>query len=346
MQHRAEGGTAMPDSLFSDEQEELARQFVADLVPNQRLAMPFVVKEKSLGAFRNKPGQFLNLTLGDKTGEIKGRAWDNAAELDAQLAPGTVALVTGSVEEYQGQKQVIVKSARPLTDAEYDPADFVPSSKRPREEMLAQLRGDLDLVVDPYLEALVRAFFDDEEFLEVFARAPGAKSLHHSFVGGLMEHTLAVVEVLKCARQIHSELNLDLLTAGGLLHDIGKIWELGGQLATEYTDEGQLLGHIVMTDRAVTAQIRALEGFPEDLATQLTHMLLSHHGEREFGAPIVPATLEACALHYADNLDAHVQGFKQVIAQASGSGHWSEYHRLYERRLFLGRRDAPDTQST
>jgi 3'-5' exoribonuclease len=341
----ADGGTVMNDSLFPDEPEEVERQFVADLVPNQRLAMPFVVKEKSLGAFRNKPGQFLNLTLADKSGEVKARAWDNALELDGQLSLGSVALVTGHVEEYQGQKQVIVKSVRPLGEDEFDPADFVPSSKRPREEMLAQLREDLDLVVDPHLSALVRSFFEDEAFRDDFARAPGAKSLHHSFVGGLMEHTLAVVEVLKCARAIHAELNLDLLIVGGLLHDIGKIWELGGRLTTEYTDEGQLLGHVVITDRKVNERIRELDGFPEDLATQLTHMLLSHHGEREYGAPIVPATLEACALHYADNLDAHLQGFKQVIAQASGQGNWSEYHRLYERRLFLGRRDSPDSQS-
>ena len=335
----------MSDTLFSDEPEELERQFVVDLVPNQRLAMPFVVKEKSLGAFRNKPGQFLNLVLGDKTGDIKGRAWDNALELDTQLGLGAVAEVSGSVEEFQGQKQLIVKSATVDDQTKYDPADFVPSSKRPREEMLAQLRGDLDLVVNPHLETLVRAFFDDEGFLEIFSRAPGAKSLHHSFVGGLMEHTLAVVEVLKCARHIHPELNLDLLIVGGLLHDIGKMQELGGKLATEYTDEGQLLGHVIITDREVTEKIRAIPDFPADLAIELTHMLLSHHGEREFGAPIVPATLEACALHYADNLDAHVQGFKQVIAQASGPGNWSEYHRLYERRLFLGRRDAPDAQS-
>jgi 3'-5' exoribonuclease len=326
----------MNDTLFDEEEPVAQKPFVADLVPNQKVSAAFVVKEKSLTAFRNKPGQYLGLVLSDKTGDIKARAWDNAAELDSILRTGSVALIDGHVEEYQGHKQLIVRGVKALTQDEFDPADFVPASRRPREEMLAQLRADIDAVTDPCLSALLRAFFEDAEFLSTFSRAPGAKSLHHSFVGGLLEHTLAVTELLKCAKSIHSELSLNLLISGGLLHDIGKIWELGGEFATDYTDVGQLQGHVVLTDRAVTAVIREIPDFPPDLEVALTHMLLSHHGQREFGAPIVPATLEACALHYADNLDAHVQGFKQVIAGTSTEGNWSEYHRLYERRIFVG----------
>lgn len=339
----------MNDTLFSED-EVVERTFVADLAPNQRVNMAFAIKEKSLAPFRNKPGQFLNLVLADRTGDIKGRAWDNAAEIDATLVVGSVAQIQGHVEEYQGQRQLIVKAAHALSEGQYDPADFVPASKRPREEMLAQLQADIDTIVDPHLEALVRSFFEDEEFLDAFQFAPGAKSLHHSFVSGLMEHTLAVVEVCKCAAALHPELNRDLLLAGGLLHDIGKIWELHSNLITEYTDDGQLIGHIVLTDREVTQHIAQIDGFPAELASQLTHVLLSHHGERAYGAPVVPATLEACALHYADNLDAHIQGFKQVIAQATAqataSGNWSEYHRIYERRLYTGGKKTGDAPGT
>ncbi len=324
----------------------MEKQFVADLAVQTRVQAVFVVREQAMVPFRNKPGKFLNLTLGDRSGEIKGRAWDNAEQLAERAAVGDVVLVTGRVEEYQGQLQLIVADLVAAAPDSFDPDDLLPRSSRSREELLAALAATVAEVSNPHLRALLDLFLGDEEFCGRLVEAFGAKSLHHSYVGGLLEHTLSVVEILKCVAQLHPELDRDLLVAGGLLHDIGKLEELGGAVAVDYTDLGHFVGHTVLGDRMVTARIAQLKGFPEPMANLLSHMLLSHHGEREWGAPVVPATMEASALHYADNLDARVQGFKQVIAANRGGGaNWSEYHRSYQRAIYLGPGREPATDA-
>jgi 3'-5' exoribonuclease len=325
---------------MAHEEEPRSKQYVADLVPKTRVGSVFVARDKSLAPFRNKDGQFLNVTLADRTGEIRGRAWDRAEELNQRFGPGDVVLVEGHVEEYQGQAQLIVKELSVAEPGSYDPADLVVCSPRSRDEMLDELDGVIGSVGNPYLLALLDSVFGDEDLRRRFADAYGAKSLHHSYVGGLLEHTLAVVRILQTAAEIHPDLDRDLMVTAGLLHDIGKLEELAGEVGAEYTDLGRFVGHTVLTDRMVCARAGQIEGFPTHLRNLLTHALLSHHGEREWGAPVVPLTPEACALHYADNLDARVQGFKQVVAAGRQKGQtWSEYHRSYERSLYLGRPD-------
>jgi 3'-5' exoribonuclease len=315
----------------------MPKQFVADLVPNSRVDSTFVVRMRSFGAFRTKPGQYLNLTLADRTGEIVGRVWDNAETLAEVLTPGKIVHISGRVEEFQGKPQLIVAQAQPCRDLDIDPADYLAASRRDPMDMMDELQAVMAEVQNPYLQALLRAFFDDPQFRSRFARSAGAKTLHHSFVSGLLEHTLGVVRILKAVNESHPQLNRDLLLAGALLHDIGKIEELTTDTAIEYTDTGRLLGHTVLTDRMVQERIGLVEGFPPPLADLLMHMLLSHHGQKEYGAPIVPMTAEACALHYADNLDAHVQYFSRVVEESAGSGNrWSDYQRLFDRYIFLG----------
>ena len=314
----------------------MAKQMVNELQPNQTVDAPFVVKDKSLRTFRNKEGQYLALTIGDRTGEISARVWDNAEQVASSFKAGEVIQVQGRVEEYQGQSQIIVQRLRPLGPSEYDKADFVKASARPPAEMLQQLRENIQEIGEPNLKALCEAVFDDEEILSKFAQVPGAKALHHAYVGGLLEHTLNVTEIVKTAARLHPDLNRDLLVAAALLHDLGKIDELAGEMAIDYTDLGNFVGHVVLTDRIVNQKIAELPDFPEQLAALLTHMLLSHHGEREWGAPITPATPEACALHYADNLDARVEGYQAFRQQqADQEGQWAR-HWMFDRNIYLG----------
>jgi 3'-5' exoribonuclease len=315
----------------------MEKQSVADLAPKARVDSTFAVRSSALAPFRNKPGQYLNATLADRTGEILARVWDNAEELAPILAPGNIVRVRGRVDEYQGKPQLIVEEAETCRSSRVELADYIPASKRDPLEMMEELDAAIGEVANPHLRALLDAFFEDAEFRTRFARAAGAKSLHHAFLSGLLEHTVSVLRILLALNESHPQLDRDLLITGALLHDIGKIEELDTTTVIEYTDSGRLLGHTVMTDRMVCARISRIDGFPQQLADLLMHMLLSHHGQKEYGAPIVPMTAEACALHYADNLDAHVQHFSHVVEEGAGSGNrWSDYQRLFDRYIYIG----------
>lgn len=316
---------------------------VAELEVGERITGTYAAKSRSLASFKSKPGQYLSLTLADATGEITARMWDNAEEAAALFNEGDAVTVRAVVEEYRGQKQLVIERLKAAEQKEMDAADLVPSSKRDINQLRDRLLEIVASVTNPHLSALLNEFFGDPEFVDCFCRAAGARSLHHSHLGGLVEHTVSVIEILETVARVHPELDRDLLMAGGLLHDLGKTTELECNASIEYTDAGRLVGHTVLTDRMVNRAIDRIEGFPEELANLLTHLLLSHHGQREYGAPVLPMTAEACALHYADNLDAHVQYFGQVIAdgQAAGS-RWSDYQRLFDRYIYVGSHaDAP-----
>ncbi|MEA3402609.1 MAG: HD domain-containing protein [Armatimonadota bacterium] len=315
----------------------MASKTVNELEVGDRVVGTYAARNKSLASFRSKPGQYLSLTLADATGEIPARMWDNAEEAAALFGAGDAVTVRGVVEEYRGQKQLVIERLKRAEVEEVDRAVLVPSSSRDIEHLRQRLLETAEGVREPHLRALVDSFFGDEEFLECFCRAPGAKSLHHSYIGGLLEHTVGVIEVLEAVVRVHPELDRDVLMAGALLHDIGKVAELECSTSIEYTDQGRLVGHTVLTDRMVNRAIDEIDGFPEELANRLTHLLLSHHGQREYGAPVLPMTAEACALHYADNLDAHVQYFNQVVSDGRSAGtQWSDYQRLFERYIYVG----------
>ena len=313
------------------------KQFVSDLVVNAKVASPFLARDKSLVSFRNREGKFLSVTLGDRTGEIKAVLWDNAEQVAEGFSEGDVVAVRGAVGEYQGKLQIVLSSVEVGVEDTYDPEDMTVRSERTQRELLVWLDETVALVEHPHLRALLDSFFGDPALRRRLVQAHGARSLHHAYVGGLLEHTLSVVRLLLTVAEMHPEMSRDLLVTGGLLHDLGKLDELEGEMAAQYTDLGRFVGHTVITDRLVTARIAQIEGFSDQLANLLTHMLLSHHGEKEWGAPVEPCTMEACALHYADNLDARVQGYKRVIQQGAASDRsWSEFHRSYGREIYLG----------
>lgn len=320
----------------------MEKHFVSELEPRQGVTSAYAVRSKSLAAFRNKPGQFLNVVLGDSTGDIPGRAWDNAEALAERFDAGDIVVAKGRVDEYQGEKQLIIEDVRRAEEGEFDPSDFLPRTERDVRQLWAQLEATIDEVRREPLRDLLNRFFGDSDFAGRFTSAPGAKALHHGFLGGLLEHTVAVAEVCKRVCELHPEVDRDILITAALLHDIGKLGELETGATIEYTNVGRLAGHTVLTDRWVTEQIEAIPDFPEQLADLLRHILLSHHGQREWGAPIVPMTIEACALHYADVLDARVQQFVEITRAEAGEGKsWSGWHKLLERYIYVGARTEP-----
>lgn len=315
----------------------MPKLMVADLQPNQTVSSWFAVTEKSLVPFKNKSGSYLSLVLSDRTGSVAARAWDNAEQIAEVCRVNAVVQVTGRVDEYRGKLQLIVEDAAPCEEGTFDRAELLEGTKKDTTELLGQLLGFVAEVGNPYLRSLLESFFGEDDFLSAFAEAPGAKALHHSHVGGLLDHTVSVAKLLCTVHDLHPELDRDLLLTGALLHDVGKLGELAMGTTIDYTDLGRLVGHIVLTDRWVHERIARLEGFPAELDNKLNHILLSHHGQKEYGAPIVPMTAEACALHYADNLDAHVQYFIQAIERGGASGSsWTDYQRLFDRYLYVG----------
>lgn len=320
----------------------MPKQMICDLQPNANVSSWFAVQEKSLQPFKNKSGSFLNLRLSDRSGSIMARAWDNAEILAELCQVNTVIKVEGRVDEYRGQLQLIIEDLAPCGEDEYDKTDLLATSGKDPAELVEQLQGFVASVNQPQLRALLDAFFGDEGFLWAFAEAPGAKRQHHAHLGGLLEHTLGVARILSTVQEIHPQLDRDLLMTGALLHDVGKLEEFSTGVAIDYTDKGRLVGHIVITDRWVRERIAAIPEFPEELDNKLNHILLSHHGQKEYGAPIVPMTAEACALHYADNMDAHVQCFVQAICEGGAAGNtWTEYQRVFDRYFYIGLQTTP-----
>jgi 3'-5' exoribonuclease len=307
------------------------RPFIKNLKRGQTVEATFLVREKALT--KTKSGSpYLSLRLADRTGEIEGRIWENAPEIAALFEKNDFIKVRGEIDEFQGTLQLRILKVRKCDDAEILPDDFLPKSTREIQTMFAELQAIVSSIGHPALRRLLQAFWNDPELADRFKRAPAAKAMHHVYLGGLLEHTLAVAQLAQMIGPRYSGINQDLLLAGALLHDIGKIAELSYDRAFDYTDPGRLLGHITLTVEMIDEKIRAIPEFPEGLAIQLKHMILSHHGEYAFGSPKRPKTLEALLLHHIDDLDAKVNSFLAWIDKDKDSpSRWTSFHRLFDR---------------
>lgn len=253
----------------------------------------------------NKP--FLTATFADATGQINGVAWDNVDRLAAIIVPDTIVRIEASVSSYKGDPQLKILDARPLKASDkIDMADFMPKTPHDIDHLYRQLLQVKNSVADPMVRALLDHFFDDAAIAERFRKHPAAKRMHHAYVGGLLEHTLCVANACIALAANYPFLNRDVLVAGALLHDIGKLEEMASGITTEYTVHGQLVGHLTIGSDMIGRAAAGIKGFPQELAWQLQHLALSHHGQLEFGSPVVPVTLEALALHVADMLDAQL----------------------------------------
>ena len=269
--------------------------------------------------------------LQDKTGTIDSKIWD----------PGSIGIdefdvldyvdITGDITSFQGNLQLSIKRARKVSEGEYDPKDYLPVSEYDVEGMFVELRGYIDSIKNPYLNKLLHAFFDDAAFEKRFKFHSAAKSVHHGFVGGLLEHTLSVTRNCDFFAKNYTILNRDLLLTAAIFHDLGKLNELSTFPENDYTDAGNLLGHIVIGCEWITDEVRKIDGFPEVLANELKHCILAHHGELEFGSPKKPALVEALCLSFADNLDAKMETMKELLAGVPENNlQWQGYNRLLE----------------
>jgi 3'-5' exoribonuclease len=311
--------------------------FLRDLQPEERFIGYYVLRSKQLEPFRDPTrGYFLTLVLSDRSGQMQAHVWEGGEDVNESLVQGEMVKVDGEVEVYRERSQVRVVRIRPASPEEYDIRDMLPASKKKPAEMLASLHSFIDQIEDQHLSALVRSFYEDENFMVLFNQAPAARRIHHAYIHGLLEHTLEVLALAKTLTELYPQINADLLTTGILLHDIGKVKEYSWELDIDYTDKGRLLGHIVMADEMVTDAVQNLPDFPEEVLLSLRHMLLSHHGRYEWGSPRRPKTLEAITLHHLENLSAQVNRFTLLLENLPPGEDWTTYDRLLRRQLYGG----------
>jgi len=306
--------------------------YVGNLEPDQNITSFFLVIEKELRSTREgKP--YLRLELGDRTGSVEARMWNHFEEAAGAIARDDFVKVQARVEVYRNQKQLAVDRLRKADAEEIEPADFYAHTEANVDELWARLRELGASVTDPWLRQLLDSVLDDEAIAPLLRRAPAAKSMHHAFLGGLLEHVVSLCELCCVVAGRYPEANRDLLLTGAMLHDIGKIYELSYERSLGYTVEGQLLGHIVIASEIVGRKTKEIPGFPAELAVLVRHMILSHHGHYEFGSPKLPMFREAVMLHYLDDLDSKMGAMRGIFASENGDPNWTDRSAALERRL-------------
>jgi 3'-5' exoribonuclease len=309
-------------------------QYVGELKSGQTVKEKFVLSKKIIKD-KKDGGYYAILEFSDRTGSIDGISW--SGENLNNISVGDFVFVTGNVSEYSGRLQVVVNSISLGDDEDIDPEDFLPQYPGDIDEVLTAIHGFRAKVKNPHLRSLLDAFFDDNTFVELFRLAPAAKRVHHVYLGGLAVHTLSILRLLQNVRSVYDFLDSDILITAGILHDIGKIHEYTYKKSIDISDQGRLLGHIVIGSEMVAQRIAQISGFPDDLRLRLVHMILSHHGEVKWGSPKAPSFPEALILHYVDNLDSKMEMMRQVFEQHRGKNRqWSDYHPFLEREIYLG----------
>lgn len=320
------------------------KTFIDMIKPGQRVDDVFAAGDKQLG--HKKDGDaYLTLTLSDRSGHIKGVIWDNVEVMNRNFRTADYVAVKGSAVEYRGALQLVVQDLKRVDPAAINATDFLPATGRNVDQMLDQLIQICNSVENAHLSKLLSAFFQDKDFTDRFKTAPAAKRMHHAYLGGLLEHTLSIALLIQAIAGHYRGIDKDLLLAGGILHDIGKIHEFSYETRIDYSDEGRLLNHIVIGIEMLKDKIAGIENFPSDLALVLKHMIVSHHGTRDFGSPEPPKTLEAVILNYLDELDAKVTAIRSFMEAEDPEGSWTSYHRVLERFFFRGDPGNADKES-
>jgi 3'-5' exoribonuclease len=312
--------------------------YASDIQDNQSVDSLFLVSAKNHGVTKGGNG-YLVLKLLDRSGEIEGRVWERADDLGRGFDKNDFVRVRGQALLYQGKVQIRVQDVMKVDGNQVVTEDFLPKSSFDPDAMLEELQTILRGIKNPHLLALAEAFFADQELMHLLKRAPGAKTIHHPFLSGLLEHTLSLLKLILKVVENYRGVDVDLLLIGGFLHDIGKVYEFSYDRAVEYTDAGQLLGHLVMEVEMVNQKIASMPEFPPELAMLVKHMLVSHHGAYEFGSPKLPQTLEAVMLHSLDDLDGKIQAIQSLPDKEPGSK-WTAFHRAYGRSFY--RRSADE----
>ncbi len=305
--------------------------YLSDLQPNQTVQGTFLVSYKDVR--QKKSGEpYLSLTLTDRTGDLDAKMWDNAAEALNTFERDDFVRIKGLLQIFQNRPQLTLHKIQPVPESEVDLTDYLPASKRDRDEMFRELKGWIAGMSEPHLKHLLEAIFADEEIAQAYRTAPAAKTVHHNWIGGLIEHVLSLCTLARASATHYPHIDFDLLLTGVLLHDIGKIRELHYARSFGYTTEGQLLGHIQIGVQMVLDKLRLMPDFPPRLRDLVVHMILSHHGELEFGSPKIPMFPEALLLHLLDNMDSKMECMRALIDRDQQiTGEWTAYNSALER---------------
>ena len=309
--------------------------FVKDLKPGLEVTEFFVLRKKELKEYDRQ--RFLKLELGDRSGRIDAIVWDNLDQSYDKAQVGEIVKVKGWVTTYKEMRQLKVDKIRKAKNKEIDLVDFLPAAERDFNLLYDDFKNIVQTIKNSYLRRLLELLMEDSSLMEKFKRAPGGKLWHHARLGGLLEHTLKVVSICEKAAEMYDLVDRDVLITGALVHDIGKVNSYSAGGFFDYTDEGRFLGHIVSGDELIDRKIQKIADFPQDLALKLKHLILSHQGQLELASPVVPQTVEAIILHYADELDAQTDAFSRIIKTQKVKGkRWSDWVHLINRFIYLG----------
>jgi 3'-5' exoribonuclease len=325
----------------------MARRFVQQLQDGDSVEEVFLATDKQLRANRNG-NLYLQLELRDRSGAISARLWNAGEHLFRSFESGDFLLIKGKVQLFQGSLQMILSHLERIDTEKVDLTDFLPHTEQDVSKLLERLRAVLLKLGNPHLRALVECFLMDDQLVRDFCAAPAGIRNHHAYIGGLLEHVVTLLDGAERLLPIYPEVDRDLLLAGIFLHDIGKVRELSYGRAFAYSDEGQLVGHIVigvemLNEKVVRVPDLTGEPFPTELLLRLKHMIVSHHGTYEFGSPRLPMTPEAIALHYLDNLDAKVHSFTRDIREdRNQTSAWTPFNQSIQRRLYKGGIDGSE----
>ena len=318
-------------------------QFARSLKDKETVSSPFLVKYSAVAVGKTgKP--FMNLVLMDKSGEIEARLWEDAAQYAGQAVKDTFVRVDGKIQSYQGRLQIVINRLQILREDQVEQKDYIAEGKLDAEALYTELLGFVESMQDPFYKALAESVLkDDSDISTRLKRAPAAKTMHHAYVTGLLEHIVSITGLLdSISKHYGKKLDRDLMFLGGFFHDVAKIWELSYERVTDYTDAGKLVGHIVMGVELVDRKIRELESqegrlpgkFPEDKKLLVKHVILAHHGKLEYGSPVLPQCLEALIVHYIDDLDSKVNQIGNFIEQDQSPGRWTSLNRHHERFFY------------
>lgn len=315
---------------------------IEEFQKNQNVTSFFIVRKSELRLTKNnKP--YLHLELGDSTGRIGAKLWEQAENFDKEIHPGSIVKVQGLVELYRENKQLNIQKIRLATrEDQIQRSDFIPQIKKDIEKLWEKIQEIITSITNPDLKKLIDKIFYEDKRIEEFKTAPGGKLWHHAYSGGLCEHTLSVCEICEAMSRLYPHCNRDLLLTGALLHDIGKIDEYGYEQGfIDFTDQGRLWGHISIGAQLVRKAVEELEAessFPPELKKNIIHLILSHQGEYEHGSPVLPKTLEAIVLYYADEMDSKANAFQHIIERDTEPGkRWSKYINLIDRFIYLNK---------
>lgn len=294
-----------------------------------------LIKEKTVSVGKNgRP--FMALIVGNKTGQLDGRVWDRVEQISSEFEVGDIVKIKGAIQIFQGRKQLVIHKIDKSENTDISIDDFIPEGNVPPEDLFAQLRSLVMTMENPHLQQLILDSIDDSEVKKLMLKAPAAKTIHHAWRGGLLEHVLSILKIMDFFASHYKNLNRDLLFFGAIFHDLGKIWELSFDDVFAYTDEGRLLGHMELACELIDKKSSRILGFPDELRVICKHIVLSHHGRLDYGSPKRPKFLEAMLVAMVDDLDSKMVTIQTFLELERQSGQkWSRYNDLFERYFLL-----------